>query len=51
MGHHTAIGMFNFSSDNDWFTWFNRLEGYSYLLKLYCTDVNIKYGNEYSYDR
>ena len=27
-----------------------RMESYSDILKLYCVNVDIKYGNEHSYD-
>ena len=41
---------FFFSFNYDRSTWPSRLEGYRYILKLYCFNVNSNYGNEYSYE-
>ena len=41
---------FFFSFNYDRSTWPSRLEGYCYILKLYCSNVNFNYGNEYSYE-
>ena len=38
----------NISCNNDWFIRFYRMESYSDFIKLYCINVNFKYGDEYS---
>ena len=38
------------SNSYDWSPWNSWVESYSYIIKLYCTNVNINNGNEYSYE-
>ena len=50
MGDYAFNGMFNLSGSDDWPIRNNRLEGNCNILKFYCFNVNIKYGNEHSCD-
>ena len=50
MGCDAIIGMCNLSNYNDWIIRFDRLESHSNLLKFYCFNAYIEYGNEYSCD-
>ena len=48
MGYNAFIGLCNLCCHNDWIIRFNWMESNCYIIKLYCTNVNIKYGNEYT---
>ena len=50
MGCDAFIRLWCLSDYYDWFIRFNRLESDCNLIKLYCLDVNIKYGNEHSFN-